>query len=170
MIHDTEKVVKSTCLRTNKAKSLWTSRARYRTRWLEQFLYSPTLFLRLQSHSGKSRPSLLLMWNCSWLKSVTKYWHGCLKVQAGSEVCHCVKETRLVSKIWAPLSPIFYLHWAWMWLKGFPSLELAPVILHRCAGKVQGSLTDGPEHLKSKQEMNPNNKTLLLNLEDNFPI
>lgn len=117
MINDTEKVIKSTCLRTNKAKSLWTSRARYRTSWLEQFLYSPTLFLRLQSHPGKSRPSLLLMWNCSWLKSVTKYWHGCLKVQAGSEVCHCVKETRLVSKIWAPLSPVFYLHWAWMGLK-----------------------------------------------------
>lgn len=79
-----------------------------------------------------------------------------------------MKETGLVSKIWAPVPPIFHLHW--MGLKDFPSLELEPLNLHGCAGKVQVSLTEGPEHLKSKQEMSPNNKTLLLNLEDNFPI
>lgn len=104
------------------------------------------------------------------LKSIAKYWHGCLEVQAGAEVCHCVKEAGLVSKIWAPDSPIFHLHWAWMGLKGFPPLQLAAVNLQGCGGKVHLPLTDGPECLKSKQGTSPNNKTLLLNLEDNFLI
>lgn len=71
---------------------------------------------------------------------------------AAAEVCHCVKEAGLVPPIWAPVSPVFHLHWAWMWLKGFPSLELAAGNLQGCAGKVQVSFTDGPEQLESKKK------------------
>lgn len=81
-----------------------------------------------------------------------------------------MKEAGLVSNIWAPVPPVFHLHWVQMGLKGFPSLELAPENFHRCGGKVQVSFTDGAEHVKSKQEMIPNNRTLLMNLEDNFLI
>lgn len=90
--------------------------------------------MRLQSHPGKSRPSLLLMWNCSWEKFIAKYWQD---ARAAAEVCHCVKEVGFVPKIWAPVSPVCHLHWAWMGLKGSPSLELAAGNLQGCAGKVQ---------------------------------
>lgn len=37
---------------------------------------------------------------------------------AGAEIWHCGKKAGSVSKIWAPVSPVFHLHWAWT--KSFP--------------------------------------------------
>lgn len=126
-----------------------------------------TLFMRLQSHPGKSRASLL-MWNCSRLKSIAKYWRGCLKVQAAAEVC--VEEAGLVSKIWAPDSPVFHLHWAWMGLKCFPSLELAAVNLQDVVGRCRSPSLMAQNICRASRKRAQTTKTLLLNFWDNFLI
>lgn len=108
-----EKWLKFLWLRTTRAKPLWSSRARYRTSWLEESWYSPSPLLC----SWGCSHVLQKCTNSSWLKSLQSI-HMDAWGTAGAEMWHCGKKAGSVSKIWALVSPVFHLHWAWT--KSFP--------------------------------------------------